>query len=234
MSVLTPAYDPVAALYDLAFEDIRVRRAEWAWVRSALSRCPAPPSVLDLGCGTGALLRAMEPFISAGVGCDVSEGMLTRARERARDLQRLRFVHAPEPTLPFADRSFDVVISFLSFRYLDWSSILEEVRRVLAPGGRFWMIDLMAAQAQLGEAPYLARSALRQATLPLRAPRFAKNLKALTSHPDWFAMLKRHPIRSLHDYEARLLSEFPGRKLELLDATRTRRVVAFDSGSLWP
>jgi len=230
----TPAYDAVARLYDLAFADIRVRRSEWAWVCGSLERLPRSPRVLDIGCGTGALLRAMAPAIAEGVGVDVSESMLAQAQEHGTARDKLRFVHATDHLLPFEARRFDVVVSFLSFRYLDWGTILGEVRRVLAPGGRFWLIDLMTAQASARDTPFLLRSALRQAILPLRSPHFTRALSALTSHPGWLAMLARHPIRTQSAYERLLLSEFPGRRLELLDATRRRRVVAFDSGPVWP
>ena len=69
--------------------------------------------------------------------------MLAFARRRAQHHPGLSFHALSGPTLPFAPGSFDVVISCLSFRYLDWPRIWPEIRCVLAEGGRFVMVDLV-------------------------------------------------------------------------------------------
>lgn len=224
-----PAYDKLAVLYDRAFSDIRLRRVEWRWLTAQLGALPASPRVLELGCGTGAVLRALEPRLSVGVGVDVSPAMLERASERARerrDASRLSFVHVTDSQLPFAAGSFDVVLSFLSFRYLDWPRSFAEVRRVLAPGGRFLMIDLVAAPSAAHELLALGRSALRHVATRLREPRFVRELGVLTSHPAWRAMLRRHPMRELGEYRRFFEQQQTGVRLETLDMTPSRRVVA--------
>ena len=91
------SYDRVAELYDRAYADIRVRDAEWEWVADRLAAAHAdlgrPLRVLEIGCGNGALLRALDDNgdIDFAVGLDSSDGMLARARERNRDRPRLRF-----------------------------------------------------------------------------------------------------------------------------------------------
>ena len=120
------SYDRVADLYDRAYADIRVRSAEWRWVSDRVARARAeldrPLRVLEIGCGNGALLRALDERgdIDFAVGADSSAGMLARARDRARDRARLRFIKVNGPELDIPDDHVDVVISFLSFRYLDW------------------------------------------------------------------------------------------------------------------
>ncbi len=227
-----PAYDAVAELYDRAFSDIRVRRVEWRWLTRQLAAAPPFPRVLDIGCGTGALLRALSPRIRAGVGVDVSSAMIAQAKARAREAPHLSFQVTPDRILPFPLGSFDLVICFLAFRYLDWQHILPEVRRVLAPGGRFLMVDLVSERARLRHGPELTRAALRQVLAPWRTPTFARDLKALTSHPGWHAMLARHPIRALAEYQAFFQSECPGRSFDALDVTFSRRVIALNSGPL--
>ncbi|MFT3922907.1 MAG: class I SAM-dependent methyltransferase [Myxococcales bacterium] len=226
------AYDPVAVLYDRAFEDIRVRRAEWRWVQRRLQAFQAPPRALEIGCGTGALLRALTPSLSCGVGLDVSGPMLEQARQRARHLPTLSFVQIEGPALPVPDASHDLVISFLSFRYLDWPAIWPEIRRVLAPGGRFWMVDMVASKPAPGDLPLLARAGVRKVLAPLRTPRLARDLKALTRHPEWQTMLAQHPARPLSEYQAFFSRTLPGRSLRTLDVSPSRRVIAIDSGAL--
>jgi ubiquinone/menaquinone biosynthesis C-methylase UbiE len=231
------AYDPVATLYDRAFADIRVRRAEWRWLNRRLDALPfARPRVLEIGCGTGALLRALAPRIAQGIGLDVSTEMLRRARARCADtpaLGQLSFLQIDSSTLPLPDHSVELAISFLSFRYLDWPTIWAEIRRVLVPGGHFLMIDMVQAQATARDLPGLLRSSARQLALPLTAPGFARDLRALTSHPEWRVMLQRHPARPLADYRRFCEQHLPERSITTLDIGRTRRVIALESGALW-
>lgn len=97
--------------------------------------------VLDAGCGPGFLVRHLQDAGAASVvGFDVSEKMITLARERAHPGTRL-FVGdlaAPQPGL--ADASMDLVVSSLAIDYVrDWSTPLSEFRRVLRSGGRLVM-----------------------------------------------------------------------------------------------
>ncbi|WP_082945140.1 methyltransferase domain-containing protein [Mycobacterium sp. 852013-50091_SCH5140682] len=231
-------YDPVAELYDRAYVDIRVRGAEWRWIAQHAAQVRAQLGrglrVLEIGCGTGALLRALDEdgLIDFAVGVDTSAPMLDRARERSKDSRRLRFqqVHGPELDVP--DDQFDVVISFLSFRYLDWDPVMAEIRRVLAPGGRLWVVDMVAQPVRVREWPVLVRSAVSHLQTRRTRPQFAADLTALTTHPDWLKMLARNPIRAEHEYRWYFASRFPGTGVELLTATSTQRVVAFDSGPL--
>lgn len=226
------AYDPVATLYDRAFADIRVRRAEWRWVNQHVKELTRRPRVLEIGCGTGALLRALASRIERGVGLDVSAEMLERARAGCRDLPGLSFGQISGSELPLPDASQDVVISFLSFRYLAWAAIWPEIRRVLAPGGRFWMVDMVSSQAGVGDLPGLFRAGVRQILAPLRTPQLSRDLHALTTHPEWKAMLAQHPARELSEYQRFFAEVLPARSLETLDVAPRRRVVAIDSGAL--
>lgn len=231
-------YDAVAAQYDRAFSDIRVRRDEWRWLCSRLDQtfpanAPAP-RVLDIGCGNGALLEALAGRIAAGVGVDVSASMIEHARRRTKLPQKLTFQTISGPGLPFADESFELVTSFLSFRYLDWDPILSEIRRVLSPGGRFLVVDMVEKPWSVSEARLLARSVLGHFSGRRREPRFARDVAALTREPAWRAMLEHNPIRAEHEYRWYLESRFPGRHVETLNIGRRARLLAFDSGALEP
>lgn len=232
------SYDRVAELYDRAYADIRVREAEWKWVSDRLAGLHADLGrrvrVLEIGCGNGALLRALDENgdIDFAVGMDLSEGMLAQARERNRDRPRLRFGKVNGPALDVPDDHVDVVISFLSFRYLDWDPVMAEIRRVLAPGGRLWVVDMVAQPVRVRELPVLARSAAAHLRTQRARPQFAADLAALTEHPDWQNMLKYNPIRAEHEYRWYFGSRFPASRMATLTATRSARVVAVDSGPL--
>ena len=75
---------------------------------------------------------------------------------------------------------------------------------------------------------------MRHLLTPLRRPRFARDVRALTAHPDWAAMLQRHPMRTLAAYRAFFATRLPGARFESLSVLPSRRVVALDSGPLRP
>jgi len=221
------SYDRVSHLYDEAFADIAVRAPE---VRFFEARLPARPArVLEIGCGNGALLARLSPRITSGLGVDGSAGMIARAKARFGHVKNVQFASIGGPMLPAADASIDVVISMLSWRYLDWDPIMAEVRRVLAPGGRLLVVDMVAAPAGWRDAPRLARTALARVG---EDRRFREKLGRLVSDPAWAKMLAYNPIRAEHEYRWYFEGRFPGRKVELLTVALSSRVVAFDSGPL--
>lgn len=225
-------YGAVAALYDRAFADIAVRADEWRWLSAHL---PAgQPRALDIGCGNGALLTKLAPRLSSGTGVDSSPEMIALARARGGNAPKLSFSVIDGPRLPFPDRSFDVVTSLLSFRYLDWDPLMNEVRRVLAPGGRLLIVDMVTVPLKAREGLAFARSKGAQVLRHLRRPKFARALKALVSDPHWATMLRYNPIRAEHEYRWYLQSRFPKGKLEVLTVAWQSRVLAFDTGPLEP
>lgn len=222
------SYDHVARLYDEAFVDIRVRKDEWRWLGEHL---PAGDiSVLDIGCGNGALLNALSDRILLGRGVDESAGIIERARVKNADRDNLAFQKIDGPILPFNDAAFDVVISLMSFRYLDWDPLLREIKRVTKPGGSFLIIDMVTVPVAVREYPRLITDKVRTIIDQKKNAKFNAALQRLVSHPDWKKMLEYNPIRSEHEMKWYLESRFPGRKLETLNMAWNARIVAFDSG----
>jgi ubiquinone/menaquinone biosynthesis C-methylase UbiE len=88
-------------------------------------------SVLEVGCGTGLLLRRIAGFAAATRGVDLSPGMLEKARERGLDV-----VEGSATALPFADASFDVTCSFKVLAHVpEIGTAIAEMARVTRPGG---------------------------------------------------------------------------------------------------
>lgn len=114
-----------------------------------LARLEGGQSVLDVGCGTGALAIAAKGFVGAGgevTGVDPSTEMVGRARRKAAKAGvEARFDVGTIETLPFSDATFDAVLSSLMLHHLTDDGLqkgIEEVGRVLKPGGRFLAVDI--------------------------------------------------------------------------------------------
>ncbi len=87
--------------------------------------------VLEVGCGTGLLLRSIASFARSAKGVDLSPGMLELARARGLDV-----VEASATSLPFPDASFDVACSFKVLAHVkEIHTALREMARVVRPGG---------------------------------------------------------------------------------------------------
>ena len=92
----------------------------------------ADRDVLEIGCGTGMILKEIAPIAKRAVGLDISPGMLEKARARG-----LEVVEGTATELPFEDGSFDSVYSFKVLSHVeDIHRAMREVARVLRPGGR--------------------------------------------------------------------------------------------------
>jgi ubiquinone/menaquinone biosynthesis C-methylase UbiE len=139
----------------------------------ALAAAPGAGRVLDVGCGTGYLLRALAgrlPEAEVFEGVDAAPTMIEVARARAAeeraDDARLSFRQGVAEELPFEAGAFDLVISTTSFdHWVDQQAGLVECARVLRPGGQLVLVD----QFSLLLAPTLVRSRRGKARTKRRA-----------------------------------------------------------------
>ncbi len=107
----------------------------------------ADETLLDLGCGPGAMARAAGPFVKRVFLCDLSPAMLRVAGLEARRAQRLvpPRVAADAGALPFRERSFDLIACRHAARLFGSSErAAAEMARVLRRGGRVAVCDVMA------------------------------------------------------------------------------------------
>ena len=96
--------------------------------------------VLELGCGAGLGLGMVAGGADAAVGGDVDLDLLRAGRRHYGT--RVPFVQLTAEALPFADASFDLVLFFEGSYYVpDVEAALDEMARVLAPGGRCVLVN---------------------------------------------------------------------------------------------
>jgi len=99
-------------------------------------------SVLDAGTGTGRMLELLAPHFARAVGLDVSQEMLSIARDRLKDAPHCQLRLGDVYRLPLLEQSFDVVLFHQVLHYLDDPlAALREAMRVLNPGGRLLIVD---------------------------------------------------------------------------------------------
>jgi len=88
--------------------------------------------LLDFGCGVGRVTRAFSHYFESCIGIDVSEKMIGLAREFNSAHPRCEFIASEAGVLPFADKSFDFVLTVLVLQHLpNRSAILETITEFL-------------------------------------------------------------------------------------------------------
>jgi len=101
--------------------------------------------VLDIGSGPGLLVHELAKTVGAEGkvwGIDLSDAMLDMARGRCADQPQCEFQNADASTLPFEDAAFDAVVSTQVYEYVpDIPAAMQELHRVVRPGGRICIID---------------------------------------------------------------------------------------------
>jgi ubiquinone/menaquinone biosynthesis C-methylase UbiE len=105
--------------------------------------------VLDVGCGSGAVTRAIARRVGdrgVAVGLDPSPALLEVARELAREAglgDRIELYEGSALRLPFPDRSFDAVLCATVLSHVPGGeAAIPELVRVLRPGGRLGVFDM--------------------------------------------------------------------------------------------
>lgn len=170
----TPSAEEIAAAE--AYENLFVEAlfAEWAPRVLDAANVRAGDRVLDVACGTGILAREALARVGSGgsvTGLDAGAGMLAVA-ERLEPAVHWRQGMAEE--LPFADDTFDVVVSQFGLMFFaDRGRALREMQRVLGPGGRLAVAvwdSLERHPGYVAEVELLDRIGGRRAGDALRAP----------------------------------------------------------------
>ena len=97
----------------------------------------------DLGCGTGHIAATLAPSVARVIAIDESGPMLAAARSRLAETANVELREGHIESLPLEDASLDVAILFLVAHFItDPARAMQEVRRVLKPGGRLLLVDL--------------------------------------------------------------------------------------------
>lgn len=138
--------------------------------------------VLDLGCGAGHELLALEREGMRAVGVDLSAAMVEASRRRLlSEGVPVRLVRADVAGLPFRDRTFDACrIERVLQHVADPAAVLGEVRRVLRPGGSVAVLEPDWASFTLASAdPGTAEAVAAEVGATIRHRRVGRDLRRL-------------------------------------------------------
>lgn len=158
--------------------------------------------VLDVGCGGGHVTFALASLVNRVVARDLSSAMVETVLGEAvrRGLDRVEVSHGPVEHLPFADASFDVVVTRYSAHH--WQNLaagVAEMARVLKPGGWGVFIDVISPETPLLDT-WLQTWEL------LRDPSHVRNATASgwgeTLAGNGFSVVEEHPARLPLEYAA--------------------------------
>ncbi len=179
--------------------------------------------VLDVATGTGFTAIAVRPRVTSVTGLDLTHGMLREAQRLASTLQ-IQWVEGDVEALPFRDDAFSVVTCRRApHHFVQFDRAIDEMLRVLQPGGRVGLIDQISPEETDGMQLMDALETLRDSS----------HVHAL-SVSEWQAVCSRHQIALtfLHVVESRLAFE---RWLELADTeSEQRRSIEQALGSATP
>jgi ubiquinone/menaquinone biosynthesis C-methylase UbiE len=115
---------------------------------------PAAPCLLDLGTGPGYVLRQWAQRYPGGqlIGVDLMPYMLERAKADLKDIPGIQLLQADlhDPHLPLPDSSVDAAQAVVVIHEMVQPvRLLQAVRRLLKPGGRFLLVDWVRAPLSL-------------------------------------------------------------------------------------
>jgi ubiquinone/menaquinone biosynthesis C-methylase UbiE len=144
-------YDRNARFYDLMESGVELKFSSW---REDLWSRVRGPRVLEAGVGTGKNIPYYPDNLEI-TAIDLSPKMLERARKKAASEEAsVELLEADAQALPFPDDSFDTAVAtFLFCSVPDPVLGLEELRRVLAPGGQLLLLEHVLSHKPLLETP---------------------------------------------------------------------------------
>ena len=134
-------FESAAGRWDLLREELFGRASHLQTIPALLD---ASWVVGDLGCGTGQVAAALAPFVARVIAVDRSGEMLQTARRRLREHSNVDVRRGELEAVPIADEELDAATLMLVLHHVaDPAAALREAARVLKPGGRLLICDML-------------------------------------------------------------------------------------------
>jgi SAM-dependent methyltransferase len=150
-----------------------------------------PPRFLDVGAGAGRHLVLARELGFVPVGTDISDVGLTHARERLGDDNTPRLLALAGMTnLPFADQSFEAILSYGVFCYAfpqEMRASISELWRALVAGGRAFVVLRTTDDYRFGKGQELARNTFRLDIADTNEHGCIQHFLSSTDIPEYFS-----------------------------------------------
>lgn len=167
-ATIADRYDLITALLSYGQD------ARWKRKLVALAEVRAGERALDLAAGTGDIAFAVAASGATAIGLDITHRMLQLARLRqdsgrqAPVIRCVEFITGDMTHLPFAPALFDLVTTGYGLRNVpDLDAAIDEIARVLKPGGRLLSLDFNKPENAIVRAAYLGYLTVVGSTLGL-------------------------------------------------------------------
>lgn len=164
-------FEKIAARYDF-FTKFMSYGMDHSWKRALVGMLElrGDESALDIACGTGDITFMIAQRLKSGfaVGLDITQPMLDIAERKRRefDFSNVSFHRGDIMRMPFANETFDCVTGGYALRNVpDVAAALEEIKRVLKPGGRIVSLDFGHPQNEFYRWLYLRYLTIVGATI---------------------------------------------------------------------
>jgi len=154
----------IADRYDLITRILSYGQdARWKATLVRMAEVRAGQRALDLACGTGDIAFAVAARGARSIGLDITHRMLQLAQAKST---AARFITGDMTSLPFRSASFDLITTGYGLRNVpDLDLAIDEIARVLRPGGRLLSLDFNRPESTMIRAAYLAYLTAVGATL---------------------------------------------------------------------
>ena len=154
--------------------------ASWVLRQAERARRSGGTAALDVGCGSGNLLRRLSEKFSRVEGLDTDPAMIAHARAATSSLPNVNVVNG---TFPFDDRTYDFVSMVAVMHHLPLAEGIDAARAAVTPGGRLAIVGLYREEDRVDLALSLLSLVLNPVIGLIRHPRRAQVAPTAMSAP---------------------------------------------------
>ncbi len=141
----TQTKSKIVPFFEKIVYTIGIRTPTLSVLESIRKNSPRNDSVIDVGCGTGELIRTIasrNPECKTGVGIDFAPNVITSAQTNTTDRQKIIFVKGDLFHLPFSEKKFDVTICVNVLHHLHHDDLQQALNELLRVTNKYLLIEI--------------------------------------------------------------------------------------------